>query len=82
MKLLNFQVLARKINSVNKLGWIKKKMPDITQNHSFFLVLYGFLLLMSLVPYYKNGQIVLGGEANYLLDFNSALSSGGAPGKV
>lgn len=78
MKLLNFQVLAKKINSVNKLGWIKKKMPDITQNHSFFMMLYGFLLLMSLVPYYKNGQIILGGEADYFLDFNSALSSGGS----
>lgn len=76
--MFNISVHTIKINSGNRLGWIKKKIFDITQNHSFFLWLYVILLSVSLIPYYKNSQIVLGGEGNYWVDFSSVVSQHGS----
>lgn len=54
-----------------------KKILNIINNHSFFLLLFGILLAIVLCPFYRSNQIILGGEGNYWLDFFSFLSRQG-----
>lgn len=43
---------------------------QLKNSHMFFLILYGVLLSIALIPYYTNGTIILGGEGDYFLDFS------------
>lgn len=45
-------------------------MKNYTINYNLFLLLYVILLVFSLSGYYKSGNIVLGGEGDFSLDFN------------
>jgi len=42
-------------------------------NYSFFLFLYVLFLFLILLPFYRHGQVILGGEGNFYLDFSKHL---------
>jgi len=49
----------------------------IINNRIFFIVLYGVILALGLIPYYTDGTIILGGEANHTLSFSNFLQKAG-----
>ncbi len=53
-----------------------KALINITSffnRHIFFLILYGLLVSFFLAPYYRDGALILGGEADYVLNFSLHL---------
>ena len=49
----------------------------ILNNRVSLLILYGVLLALALIPYYTDGTIILGGEANHVLSFSNFLRKAG-----
>ncbi len=45
------------------------KLTQILNNRNIFLILYGALLALALIPYYSQGCLILGGEGDYVLNF-------------
>jgi len=53
------------------------KFIHVLNNRTFFLILYGVLLALALIPYYTDGCLILGGEGDYVLDYSTHLSKCG-----
>lgn len=49
---------------------VKDRMGKYSENYNLFLLLYGVLLSFIIVRYYRYGNIILGGEGNFSLDFD------------
>ena len=46
------------------------------QNYHFtFLFGFGCVLTLSLLPFYNDGAVILGGEGNYILDYSQHLKT-------
>ena len=41
----------------------------IFESNAFLLILFILFLAFRLLPYYRSGTVILGGESNYVLDF-------------
>lgn len=50
-------------------------MRKALNRHITFLLLYGLLISFSLIPYYRNGTLILGGEGDYALNFSLLLQN-------
>jgi len=48
-------------------------MIERLNRYSVFVFLYVVVLLLILVPFYQNGQLILGGEGNFFIDFEASL---------
>lgn len=48
---------------------IVKLLKKASQSDVFLIALFALAFVWGLLPYYRNGHIVLGGEGNYVLDY-------------
>jgi len=52
------------------------KMKSYIKNYGLVLA-FGLLLAIVLLPYYRDGKMILGGEGSYFLDFPLMLKNWG-----
>jgi hypothetical protein len=56
---------------------MNRKLIRTLNNPIFSIILYAVVLVLGLIPYYTDGTIILGGEANHMLSFSNFLRKGG-----
>lgn len=48
-------------------------LNKIFNKYVLYVILYGILIALALLPYYSNGSVILGGEGNHFLDFSQVF---------